>query len=181
MKRSNFDTLKAWKERSQKKYQEGRRGNVVRAQDARGTEEPRDSVVQISDYLQAEQAPEEATRARVSRPPRTVARPKRAETPQQRRKREADATYRRNREQRLVRAGGRCEYQVNPDMVTSRCVRAATQTHHVQRRSNGVDHSVDNLRAFCLSHHQFVHLNVEAARTAGWIKATWQQLERRDS
>ena len=97
---------------------------------------------------------------------------RRAESPQAARKAQDDAYYRQQREMRLVRAGGRCEYAVG----YARCDRAATQTHHVVRRSNHLDHSVENLRALCLEHHQMVHLNVEWAKMIGLIKTDWPQI-----
>lgn len=93
-------------------------------------------------------------------------------TPQRARKQAEDAEYRRNRELRLVQARGRCEFEW--DGV--RCTRAATQTHHVKRRSHGVDHSVDNLLSACLECHQRAHLNVELAKEAGWIRVEWDKI-----
>ena len=106
---------------------------------------------------------------------------RRAESPQAQRKTADDAYYRQQREMRLVRAGGRCEYDGPyaypfPSGPEMRCQSAATQAHHVVRRSNHLDHSVENLRALCLEHHQMVHLNVEWAKSTGWIKTDWPQI-----
>ena len=106
---------------------------------------------------------------------------KRAEKPQegsQRARKAAEAAeYRRNREQRLVRARGRCEFLVNPDMPTSRCTAPATQTHHVVRRSHNLDHSVENLLACCGTHHALIHRNVEWAKAHGYIRTDWPQID----
>ena len=102
------------------------------------------------------------------------------ESPQRARKREADAGYQLSRAQRLVRARGRCEYQVNPDMVTSRCAQAATDAHHVVKRSTHVDHSVENLRVLCHPHHMWIHEHPEWAKENGWIASDWQQIDRRE-
>ena len=100
----------------------------------------------------------------------------RAERPQEARKREQDAIYRENREKRLVRARGRCEFQVNPDMPTARCTRPATQTHHIVRRSHYVDHDVENLLAVCADHHITIHANVGWSKMRGYIRTDWPQL-----
>lgn len=129
MKRSNYETLKAWRQRSVAKYQ---------------------------------------ARPRVSSE-------KRVETPQRARKAEADAEYRRNREQRLVRARGRCE------LGAPGCTVVATETHHLMKRSTRVDHNVENLRAACHNCNQWVELHPNEATERGWVIRDWQQLERRDS
>lgn len=100
-----------------------------------------------------------------------------APTPQSMRKATADAEYAVTRAQRMVQARMRCEYRVNPDMITSRCARVATETHHVMRRSHQVDHSVENLRALCHTHHQYIHAHVEWAKANGYIKTAWHQIE----
>ena len=83
-----------------------------------------------------------------------------SDSPQRARKRAADAEYQIARGQRLVRVRGLCE----------RCgSRSATQTHHVKRRSQGVDHSVENLRALCLWCHTHVHAHVKESKEAGWL------------
>lgn len=131
MKRSNYETLKAWRERSVAKYQ---------ARPRKASETPQDS-------------------------------------PQRARKAEADSYYRQQRDMRLVRAGGRCEYQVNPDMVTTRCTRSATQTHHVVRRSHKLDHGVENLLALCARCHAVIHANPGWAKMRGYIRTDWQQID----
>jgi len=79
---------------------------------------------------------------------------------QRARKAKADAEYQIAREQRLVRARGRCE----------RCnAEAATQTHHVQRRSQGVDYDVEGLRALCMWCHDWIHHHVADAKREGWL------------
>lgn len=86
---------------------------------------------------------------------------------QAQRKREADREYKRNADMRLVRAKGLCE----------RCKdRPATQTHHVRRRSNHVDHGVENLRAVCLWCHDEIHREVAVSKATGWIVAEWPQI-----
>lgn len=104
--------------------------------------------------------------------------PEKPPTSQSLRKTKADEEYRRNRGQRLVRARGRCEFwnYENP-MFDPRCMAGATQTHHVMRRSHKVDHSVENLRALCASHHSWLHANVEWAKNNGWIVTEWRQID----
>lgn len=41
--------------------------------------------------------------------------------------------------------------------------------HHVQRRAQGVDHSVDNLRWLCVEGHDWVHRNVADAKALGLL------------
>lgn len=133
MKRSNYETLKAWRERSVAKYQ------------AR----PR--------------------KASETRP----------DTPQAARKRAEDSEYRRNRDIRLMRAGGRCEFQGAVDFMVVRCSSPATQTHHVIRRSHtgSPDHSASNLRALCATHHSYLHSNVQWAKENGWILVKWPTID----
>jgi 5-methylcytosine-specific restriction endonuclease McrA len=93
-------------------------------------------------------------------------------TTQRSRKRAADREYKKNAEQRFIRARGICE----------RCGREpATQTHHVQRRSNLVNHDVENLRALCGGPgggcHDWIHANVGDAKAEGWIDPEWPQIE----
>lgn len=93
-------------------------------------------------------------------------------TPQRARKQAEDAEYRVNREKRLVRARGQCEFATDD----IRCGRAATQTHHRMRRSHHVDHGVENLRALCATHHAWLHANVEWAKANGWIRVEWDKI-----
>jgi HNH endonuclease len=86
---------------------------------------------------------------------------------QRSRKRASDAEYAKTRNQRYVQARGYCE----------RCLTApAEQTHHVQRRSNSVNHSVENLRAVCSACHAHIHAEVAESKRDGWIVTTWAQL-----
>jgi hypothetical protein len=84
-------------------------------------------------------------------------------TTQRARKARADAEYAKARAQRFVQARGRC-----PE--------PATQTHHVVRRSQCVDHDAANLRCLCLSHHELVHREVAWSKANGWIVSNWSQL-----
>lgn len=95
-------------------------------------------------------------------------------SPQQARKAKADAEYRKARQQRLVQARGRCEFV----MVENgpQCMRVATQTHHVKRRSHQVDHDVENLKALCAEHHVHIHNHVEWAKANGWIVTSWAKV-----
>lgn len=99
------------------------------------------------------------------------------ESPQRARKRAADAEYRVNRDRRLVQARGRCEFEMRHgdtglrSLYATRCHDSATQTHHVVRRSQRVDHSVENLRALCALHHAYIHAHVEWAKEWGWIQS----------
>jgi len=79
---------------------------------------------------------------------------------QRARKRAADAEYRIAREQGFVQARGVCEVCHE---------KPATQTHHRQRRSQGVDHSVSNLVAVDLWCHDRIHTNVAWAKEEGWL------------
>jgi hypothetical protein len=91
-------------------------------------------------------------------------------TTQRSRKRAADREYKKNAEQRYVRARGICE----------RCgTQPATQTHHLQRRSNLVNHDVENLRSLCLWCHDYVHREVGESKRLGWIVAEWPQIPMR--
>jgi hypothetical protein len=96
---------------------------------------------------------------------------------QRARKAEEAAEYRRNREMRLVRARGCCELLEYFRGHPIKCPYVATQTHHVVRRSHHVDHSVENLRALCSTHHAYIHANVKWAEGNGWIKTEWRQME----
>lgn len=113
------------------------------------------------------------------KPTTATEKPKKPVSLQRARKAKADAEYAVTRAQRLVRARGQCEFLVNPDMVTSRCARVATQTHHVVRRSHSgePDHSVENLLALCATHHALIHANVQWAKAHGYIKTSWSQIE----
>jgi 5-methylcytosine-specific restriction endonuclease McrA len=95
-------------------------------------------------------------------------------TSQRARKAQADAEYARTRAQRFVQARGQCEF--DDQMTLVRCLRPATETHHVVRRSQGVDHGVANLRALCAGHHSYLHANVAWAKANGWIRVEWPQL-----
>jgi hypothetical protein len=88
-------------------------------------------------------------------------------TAQQARKRAEDAEYRANSQKRDEYARGRCEFTWDG----IRCIRVATQTHHRVRRSQRVDHSLENLMRACLWCHQRAHLNVALAKEWGWIKS----------
>lgn len=110
-----------------------------------------------------------------------LSRAKKLVTPQRARKQAEDAEYRRNREMRLVRARGRCEWVLPDRGVFGRgtpapCYSVATQTHHLMRRSHHVDHGVENLRALCAIHHAWLHANVEWAKENGWIRTEWDKI-----
>ena len=101
----------------------------------------------------------------------------RALTPQQERKRAEDAEYRRQRELRLVRARGRCEFGVKAAGFVLRCTVSAPETHHIKQRSTQVDHDVENLRALCATHHRFIHANPNWSEENGWIVREYRQME----
>ena len=90
-------------------------------------------------------------------------------TSQRARKRAADREYRVTAQQRYVQARGRCE-------MCAKGLGDVWQTHHVQRRSNFVNHAVDNLRVLHPRCHEHIHANVEWAKNQGWIVAKWPQL-----
>lgn len=93
--------------------------------------------------------------------------------PQQAKRRRALAEYRVTRAQRLVRARGRCEMEWDGFACSS----VATETHHLMRRSHRLDHDVENLRALCLEHHLMIHKNIEWAKSHGWLRTEWRQIE----
>ena len=126
----------------------------------------------VERYRAAVRTTEKATRA----PRKRV----RALTPQQERKRVEDAEYRRQRELRLVRAKGRCEFVFHGPADLSfvlDCDRPATETHHIKQRSTQVDHDVENLRALCTTHHRYIHANPTWAEENGWIVREYRQME----
>ena len=96
---------------------------------------------------------------------------RRSKTPQAVRKAKADAEYRLARNQRLGRSHGLCEIR------TDGCTNQATQTHHIVRRSQGVDHREANLKSVCLTCHTRIHQDVAWAKAAGWIVTSWPQLD----
>jgi hypothetical protein len=84
------------------------------------------------------------------------------------RKAEADALLAREGAKRYALAGGLCE----------RCkARRPTARHHVVRRSQHVDHRVENLRVLCLWCHEHVHANVAESKEQGWIKSDRVQVD----
>ena len=96
-------------------------------------------------------------------------RPKKPPTPQQVRKRAQDAEYAVNRRLKLIQVNYRCERIYEVDSMRVRCSRAASQTHHKLRRSQQVDHSLDNLLALCPQCHEYIHLNVADSKARGYI------------
>lgn len=55
----------------------------------------------------------------------------------------------------FARAGGRCEveFTVLSESFSIRCNRSAVDHHHVQKRSQGGDDTLDNVIALCREHH----------------------------
>lgn len=91
-------------------------------------------------------------------------------SPQALKKAKADAEYRLARQTRITRSHGLCEVR------TEGCTIQATQTHHVIRRSQGVDHQVENLRSACLTCHTRIHQDVAWAKEYGWIVSSWPNI-----
>ena len=52
------------------------------------------------------------------------------------------------------RSGGRCEVSQGE----SRCWFPADHRHHVRMRSQGGDHSLENLLHVCQEHHEYIHM-----------------------
>ena len=86
------------------------------------------------------------------------------------RKRASAREYRKSREQRFVRARGRCEIQAPG------CTQTATEAHHVIKRSHLLINTVENLRACCHNCNQWVELNPNKAEEMGFVKTAWPQL-----
>lgn len=102
---------------------------------------------------------------------------------QRKRKAADDAVYRSERDKRLVRARGRCEFEVETlpggEAYGRRCPEPATDGHHVVRRSNSgrADHDVENLRVLCHHHHiDVIHANVAWAKSVGYIATAWRKI-----
>jgi hypothetical protein len=72
---------------------------------------------------------------------------------------------------RLVheRSGGMCEMRV-PGICTGRAV----QIDHIKNKSQGLDHSLDNLQHGCLACHKFKTENPDAAHELGLYKHAWE-------
>lgn len=101
---------------------------------------------------------------------------------QRQRRREELALYKVNRERRLVRARGRCEFGTEDDGVYWSCKRAATETHHVEKRKmggRGVNHDVEWLRALCSTCHALIHAHEKWAEENGWLVRVYSQIGRR--
>ncbi|NAZ73928.1 hypothetical protein GTQ99_00585 [Kineococcus sp. T13] len=78
------------------------------------------------------------------------------------------------------RSGGRCEFihfvEVDPGLphglgvrALGRCGSPASDAHHINRQSQGHDHSPDNLMDLCRVHHSWIHDNVAEARALGYL------------
>ncbi len=78
--------------------------------------------------------------------------------------RASQSELRRNAAIRKRMCGGRCEIGL------PKCLGAGSQPHHVKLRSQGGDHSVENLRWSCAVCHDLVHRNVAESVARGWIK-----------
>lgn len=63
------------------------------------------------------------------------------------------------------RSGGRCEILA--------CDKRADHFHHRKLRRHGDHRSVNTLHV-CNEHHQWIHANVEASITMGWIVPSWK-------
>ena len=64
----------------------------------------------------------------------------------------------------IERSGGRCEAQNFPY-----CTGQAEQLHHRQLRSQGGEHTVENIIAVCAADHSRFHREVAEAQSQGWI------------
>lgn len=62
------------------------------------------------------------------------------------------------------RSDGRCEAQIR-----GVCTHVGTMAHHVQRRSQGVNHDPLNLVWICGACHDYVHGNVAWAKSKGLL------------
>ena len=115
-------------------------------------------------------------RAKAQWATRRAEKPKKPPTPQQVRKVAENAEYRVNHRLKLIQVNYRCERIYSVDDMRVRCTRTASQTHHKRRRSNGVDHSLDNLLATCAQCHAIIHAEVAASKAEGTLRAQWPQL-----
>lgn len=75
-----------------------------------------------------------------------------------------DREFARNRQRRKRLAKGACEMK-----VTRLCTGVGVEAHHVLRRAQHVDHSVENLRMACGFCHSWVHANPKRARELGFL------------
>lgn len=80
-------------------------------------------------------------------------------TPQQKRRRQWEAEYKRARVQVLDRARGMCEF---PD-----CTERATEVHHKLKRYHPRANHPVFLLALCDPHHDHVHANPEESYATG--------------
>ena len=81
----------------------------------------------------------------------------------------------------VVRSGGRCEFvaECYDDIrcedstvhyyVDIRCDRPAVHRHHIRMRSQGGDHSLENLLHVCNHHHRFIHLAPKWSYEHGYL------------
>ena len=56
-----------------------------------------------------------------------------------------------------ARSGGRCEFR-SGHYDDIRCDELADHRHHIRMRSQGGDHSLENLLHVCDHHHRFIHM-----------------------
>lgn len=81
--------------------------------------------------------------------------------------RQKNAEFRKNRRIRAESVQYRCEAG-----LLGTCDGYGTDAHHVVRRSQGGDNSVDNLRWLCRSCHAHVHSHVEWAMSVGLLASS---------
>lgn len=70
----------------------------------------------------------------------------------------------------IDRAGGVCEC-----MHPGSCTGAAEHLHHRQMRSQGGEHTVENLGAICAADHRFIHEHPAWAYEHGWLVHGWEE------
>lgn len=70
----------------------------------------------------------------------------------------------------IERSGGRCE-----SMNFPYCTGRAEQLHHRQLRSQGGEHTVENIIAVCAADHSRFHREVREAQSQGWIVRSTQE------
>ena len=70
----------------------------------------------------------------------------------------------------IERSGGKCEA-----MNFQYCTGQAEQLHHRQLRSQGGEHTVENIIAVCAADHSRFHREVAEAQSQGWIVRSTQE------
>jgi 5-methylcytosine-specific restriction endonuclease McrA len=88
-----------------------------------------------------------------------------------------DKEWKVNRALAMERAGGVCEYDGLVDQGYWRCAAAAVHVHHLLPSSAGGSHSITNLRALCVEHHDFIHAHPTVSYENGWLISRYGRTE----